>query len=85
MVPSSFQQHEKRVQVVRGCHRVEDEVESASVRGHLVRILRHHNLLRPKPQRVGALARRRGEQHHVRPHGGDLHTHVAQAAPAPDA
>jgi len=87
------EQVEERVEIVRRGDRVQDEVEPVRLLPHLVGVLRDDYLMGSQPLRVGGLARRSREHHHVRAEGvGQLDRHVpespkadhANRAPFPD-
>ncbi len=65
---------------------VQDEVEAARLRLHLILVARDDDFIRTQRERVLTLLVRRGERNHMRAHRmRDLHAHVAEAADADDA
>src|SRR5215213_943320 len=75
------EQSQISIDVVRGGNRVENEVETAGVLFHLVRISRDNDFIRTESKRIFRLASRSGEGDDVRSECiRKLHAHVTQAA-----
>ncbi|PAV70940.1 hypothetical protein WR25_02188 [Diploscapter pachys] len=82
----ALQLDEQCVEVVRGGYRVQNKVERALVRGHLVGVFRDDQILGAEALGVVTLVRRGREDIDLRAHRrGDLDAHVAEAAETDDA
>ncbi len=79
------EQRGEGVEIMACRDRVEDEVEAAGMRRHLLGVARHDHLVGAEIERVLPLAVRGGEGDDVRAHRmGELHAHMAEAADPDD-
>src|SRR6267154_2904963 len=77
------EQAEVGVHVVSGGHRVQDEIEAASVLVYLVRISRNDHFIRAEAERVGGFVCGSGEKNNVGAESmSEFDAHVSQSAEA---